>query len=60
MDALHPIVMLTARSEELDRILGFELGADDYVIKPFSPRELVLRIKSILRRGKYDGLSTCK
>lgn len=45
-----PIVMLTAKSEELDRILGLELGADDYITKPFSPRELVLRIKSVLRR----------
>jgi len=42
--------MLTARAEEVDRIVGFELGADDYVTKPFSPRELVLRIKAILRR----------
>jgi DNA-binding response OmpR family regulator len=46
-----PIVMLTARSDEIDRVLGFELGADDYVCKPFSPRELVARIKSILRRS---------
>jgi len=45
-----PIVMLTARSEEIDRVIGFELGADDYVSKPFSPRELVLRVKSIFRR----------
>src|SRR5438128_5217977 len=45
-----PILMLTARGEEIDRVVGFELGADDYVSKPFSPRELVLRIKSILRR----------
>lgn len=45
-----PILMLTAKSEEVDRIVGFELGADDYVTKPFSPRELVLRIKAILRR----------
>jgi DNA-binding response OmpR family regulator len=45
-----PILMLTARSEEADRVLGFELGADDYVTKPFSPRELVLRVKSLLRR----------
>lgn len=49
-----PVVMLTARGEEIDRVLGFELGADDYVTKPFSPRELVLRVKSILRRGKDD------
>ncbi|MGQ9638357.1 MAG: response regulator [Thermodesulfobacteriota bacterium] len=45
-----PILMLTAKSEEVDRIIGFELGADDYVTKPFSPRELVLRVKAILRR----------
>jgi two-component system phosphate regulon response regulator PhoB len=49
-----PIVMLTARSEEIDRVVGFELGADDYVMKPFSPRELVLRIKSILRRSRTE------
>jgi two-component system phosphate regulon response regulator PhoB len=49
-----PIVMLTARGEEIDRVVGFELGADDYVAKPFSPRELVLRIKSILRRVGKD------
>lgn len=46
-----PIIMLTARGEEIDRVVGFELGADDYVAKPFSPRELVLRVKSILRRS---------
>lgn len=45
-----PILMVTARAEEVDRIVGFELGADDYVTKPFSPRELVLRINAILRR----------
>jgi two-component system phosphate regulon response regulator PhoB len=45
-----PIVMLTARAEEIDRVLGFEVGADDYVVKPFSPRELVLRISAVLRR----------
>ena len=45
-----PIVMLTARSQEIDRILGFELGADDYITKPFSPRELVLRVQALLRR----------
>lgn len=45
-----PIVMLTAKSEEMDRLIGFELGAEDYVTKPFSPRELVLRVKAILRR----------
>ena len=46
-----PIVMLTAKSDEEDRIAGLELGADDYVTKPFSPRELVLRVQAILRRG---------
>jgi two-component system phosphate regulon response regulator PhoB len=46
-----PILMLTAKAEEVDRIVGLELGADDYVTKPFSPRELVLRIRSILRRA---------
>jgi DNA-binding response OmpR family regulator len=46
-----PIVMLTAKSDETDRIAGLELGADDYVTKPFSPRELVLRVQAVLRRG---------
>jgi two-component system phosphate regulon response regulator PhoB len=45
-----PIVMLTAKSEEVDRVVGFELGADDYVAKPFSPRELTLRVRAVLRR----------
>ncbi len=45
-----PIVMLTARDDELDRILGLELGADDYITKPFSPRELVARVRAVLRR----------
>lgn len=45
-----PVIMLTARSEEVDRIVGLELGADDYVVKPFSPRELVLRIRAVLKR----------
>lgn len=45
-----PIIMLTAKVEEIDRILGLELGADDYMTKPFSPRELILRIKSVMRR----------
>jgi DNA-binding response OmpR family regulator len=47
-----PIMMLTAKAEEIDRIIGLEFGADDYVTKPFSPREVVLRIKAILRRGE--------
>lgn len=46
-----PIILLTARSEETDRIVGLEMGADDYVVKPFSPRELVARIKAIMRRA---------
>src|SRR3954453_1529790 len=45
-----PVIMLTALGEEADRVLGLEVGADDYVTKPFSPRELVLRIRSVLRR----------
>ena len=46
-----PIIMLTAKGEEVDKVVGFELGADDYIVKPFSPRELVLRIKAILKRS---------
>jgi two-component system phosphate regulon response regulator PhoB len=46
-----PVVMLTAKGEEVDRVVGFELGADDYVVKPFSIRELVLRLQAVLRRG---------
>jgi DNA-binding response OmpR family regulator len=62
-----PVIMLTARGEEADRIVGLELGADDYVTKPFSPRELSARVRSVLRRSardvpkaerlKFDGLS---
>src|SRR5512135_2910240 len=47
-----PILMLTARGEEVDRVSGLTLGADDYMVKPFSPRELVARVKAILRRGR--------
>ena len=47
-----PVIMVTARGEEVDRIVGFELGADDYVTKPFSVRELILRAKAVLRRGE--------
>ena len=60
-----PILILTAKAEEVDRVIGFELGADDYVTKPFSPRELVLRVKAILRRkevsqvGKVPWGQTC-
>ncbi len=58
-----PIIMITARVEEIDRLLGLELGADDYICKPFSPREVVARVKAVLRRsvpiagaGRVDGL----
>jgi len=50
-----PVILLTARTEETDRIVGLEMGADDYVLKPFSPRELVARIKTILRRAGGTG-----
>jgi two-component system phosphate regulon response regulator PhoB len=50
-----PVLFLTARGEETDRVVGFELGADDYVVKPFSPRELVLRVRSVLRRASPEG-----
>jgi two-component system phosphate regulon response regulator PhoB len=49
-----PVVMLTARGEEVDRIVGLELGADDYISKPFSPREVVLRVKAVLRRRRPE------
>ena len=52
-----PIIMLTAKAAEIDRVLGLELGADDYVTKPFSPRELVLRVKGLLKRGQSDPAS---
>jgi len=48
-----PIIMLTARTDEVDRVLGLEMGADDYVTKPFSPRELLARVKAVLRRSAY-------
>jgi DNA-binding response OmpR family regulator len=48
-----PIVMLTARTDEIDRIVGFELGADDYICKPFSPREVVARVKAVMRRAGH-------
>lgn len=51
-----PILMLTARVEEFDRVLGLELGADDYLVKPFSPRELIARVKAILRRSGGEPL----
>jgi len=56
-----PIIMLTAKGEEADRVLGLEMGADDYVSKPFSPRELVARIKAVLRRTqKFDAMTNWK
>lgn len=55
-----PVVMLTAKGEEVDRIVGLELGADDYVVKPFSPRELILRIKAVLRRSVPEPGTTPK
>lgn len=60
-----PIIMLTAKSEEIDRIIGLELGADDYVTKPFSVKELVVRVKTVLRRTEKDqaeasSLITCE
>lgn len=52
--ATIPIIMLTAKSQEADKVIGLELGADDYVTKPFSPRELIARIKAVLRRGQEN------
>jgi DNA-binding response OmpR family regulator len=50
-----PIIMLTARNEETDRIIGLELGADDYIAKPFSPREVVARVRAVLRRSRGNS-----
>lgn len=50
-----PVILLTAKTEEADRVVGLEIGAEDYVVKPFSPRELVARIKVVLRRGEGNG-----
>ena len=50
-----PVIFLTARSEEIDRVVGLEIGGDDYVVKPFSPRELTARVKAVLRRGAAPG-----
>ncbi len=55
-----PIIMLTARDEEIDRVLGLELGADDYVVKPFSVRELVARVKAVLRRVQHVPVDSNK
>ena len=53
-----PVLMLTARGDEIDRVVGFEMGADDYIVKPFSMRELMLRIRAILRRSSKEPDST--
>lgn len=53
-----PIIMLTARSDDVDKIVGLELGADDYVTKPFNPRELVARVKAVLRRADVSSMSS--
>lgn len=50
-----PIIMVTARTEELDRLIGLEMGADDYVVKPFSPREVVARVRAVLRRASHGS-----
>ena len=57
-----PIIILTARSDEIDRVVGFELGADDYVCKPFSPRELIARVRAVVRRtcGEIEPLPSCQ
>ena len=55
-----PVIMLTAKGEEVDRVVGFELGADDYVVKPFSVRELLLRIKAVLRRNGGETAPTAR
>src|SRR5688500_20398772 len=58
-DAGHrvPVLMLTARGDEADRVVGLELGADDYVAKPFSPRELLARMRAVLRRAQPDSVA---
>lgn len=58
IDGEIPIILLTARTHEVDRITGFEVGADDYVVKPFSPRELVARVKAVLRRSAVISSDT--
>src|SRR6266699_3779630 len=56
-DSQVPLIMLTARVEESDRLVGLELGADDYITKPFSPRELVARVRAVLRRVEAGGVN---
>ncbi len=53
-----PIIMLTAKGEEANRVQGFEVGADDYIVKPFSPREVVLRVKALLKKSFSNELFT--
>lgn len=53
-ESVTPVIMLTARGEEYDKLFGFELGADDYMVKPFSPRELIARVKAVLLRGSVN------
>ena len=53
-----PVIMLTARGEAADRIVGLELGADDYVTKPFSPRELAIRVRNVLKRAEAPSTTT--
>ena len=53
-ESVTPVIMLTARGEEYDKLFGFELGADDYMVKPFSPRELIARVKAVLSRGSVN------
>jgi DNA-binding response OmpR family regulator len=53
-----PIIMVTARAEEYDRLIGLELGADDYIVKPFSPREVVARVRAVLRRARRPSGSS--
>ena len=55
-----PVIMLSARQEEYDKLFGFELGVDDYVVKPFSPKELMARVKVVLERGRHTGNSVMK
>ena len=53
-----PVIMLTAKGEEMNRVQGFEVGTDDYVVKPFSPREIIYRVKAILRRSSATAFLT--
>ena len=56
--SMVPVIMITARAEEIDRLLGLELGADDYICKPFSPREVVARVKTVLRRAQPETVTS--